>query len=140
VFASLLGILPAVKYTLAQKILAFSLAFICIFHMADRFKFTRVRDWWHDSNTFEVLSYLEDHHQDTPVILKTTWFCYYSFYYYVYTGKAPWLDLEGYDKSIDPGTRAEYYYIFREDTGKLASNFRPVKEFGNDRILMRKKP
>jgi hypothetical protein len=140
VFASFLGLLPSSKLRSAQILLTLSLAFICIFHMAGNFKFGWVRDWWHDANTFEVLTYLEDQYSDKPVSLKTTWFCYNSFYYYVYTGKTPWLALEGYDKSIDIQTKAEYYYIFSEDTIKLRSNFEPVQKFGNDRILLKRKP
>jgi hypothetical protein len=139
VFVSFLGLLPAVKARLVQAVLALCFSFICIFHMADRFKFMWVRNWWHDANTFEVLDYLKNQHSNELVTLKTSWMCYNSFYYYVYTGKVPWLRLEWYDKSIDINTPAEYYYIFTEDTGKLVSKFKPVQKFGNDRILLKRK-
>jgi hypothetical protein len=139
VFVSFLGILPVSRFRFFQKFIALSLAFICIFHMVGNFKFDWVRDWWHDADTFEVLDYLKGQQTDRPVSLKTTWFCYNSFYYYVYTGKTPWLTLEGYDKNIDTGTKAEYYYIFLEDTVKLVPEFEGVRKFGNDRILMKRK-
>jgi len=139
VFVCFLGILPTSKWRSAQKMAAIAFAFICIFHMADRYKFSWVKDWWHDANTFEVLAYLKDHNSGKPVSLKTTWFCYNSFYYYVYTGKTPWLALEGYDKNTDINTKADYYYIFSEDTVKLESKFEPVQKFGNDRILLKRK-
>jgi hypothetical protein len=139
VFISFLGMLPVSKFRPFQKFIALAFAFICIFHMSGKFKFNWVRDWWHDADTFKVLNYLEDTQVDKPVSLKTTWFCYNSFYYYVYTGKTPWLALEGYDKNIDINTKAEYYYIFTRDTAALRTIFEPVREFGNDRILMKRK-
>jgi hypothetical protein len=139
VFISFLGMLPVSKFRPFQKFIALAFAFICIFHMSGKFKFNWVRDWWHDADTFKVLNYFEDTQVDKPVSLKTTWFCYNSFYYYVYTGKTPWLALEGYDKNIDINTKAEYYYIFTRDTAALRTIFEPVREFGNDRILMKRK-
>jgi len=139
VFVGLLGILPVSKYGLAKKIIAFCFAFICIFHLAGSFKLNWVRDYWHDVNTFEVLEYLENMHTCEPVTLKTSWFFYHSFYYYVYTGKIPWLKLEDYDQSMDLNTRAEYYYIFSEDLKLLEPAFEPVQKFGNNRVLVKRK-
>jgi hypothetical protein len=137
-FVAFLGLWPEFKGRMAQKILALCFAFICIFHVADRYRLDWVRDWWHDADTFKVMNYLKTQNDGKTVSLKTTWFCQFSFYYYVYTGKAPWLDLKEYDKSIDLNTDAEYYYVFRDDVKVLESRFEPVKEYG-DRVLMRKR-
>ncbi len=137
-FAGMLGWFQQIRVKRLHGILAFAFAFICIFHMADRFSFTRVKDWWHDADTFVVLNYLKENHTTTPVVLKTQWMCHNSFYYYVYTGKVPWLELENYDKSVDPNTRAEFYYVFLEDTAKLQPVFKTVKFVGRDRVIMQK--
>jgi hypothetical protein len=118
---------------------SFAFAFICIFHLADRFRMNWVRDWWHDSDTLAVLQYLHEQSADKPVTLKTTWFCYNSFYYYVFTDKVPWLVLEDYDKSIDPNTRATYYYLFLKDLPVLKPKFEPVRYYGYDRVLARRR-
>jgi hypothetical protein len=122
-----------------QGTLAFLLAFICVFHLADRFRFTWVKDWWHDAETLEVIDYLKENRTTAPLRLKTNWMCHNSFLYYAYTGKTPWLELEGYDKSIDPETPATYYYVFTEEAEKLEPAFHPVKYFGRDRVLMQRK-
>ncbi len=137
-FASMLGWFQQIREKRLHGVLAFALGFICIFHMADRFSFTKVKDWWHDADTFVVLSYLKEKSTTAPVVLKTQWMCHNSFYYYVYTGKVPWLELENYDKAIDPNTRAEYYYVFLEDTAKLQPVFKAVKTIGRDRVIMQK--
>lgn len=137
-FVCFLSLLPAAKARTGQRVIAGCFAFICIFHMADRFKFNYVKDWWHDSDTLKVMAYLQAENANKPVSLKTTWFCYNSFYYYVKTGKEPWLDLKDYDKSIELNTNAEYYYIFSDDAKILESRFEPVKIYG-DRVLLKKR-
>jgi hypothetical protein len=137
-FVAFLGLWPELKARTAQKILALSFAFICIFHVADRYRLDWVRDWWHDADTLKVMEYLKTQNEGKTVSLKTTWFCQFSFYYYVYTGKVPWLDLKGYDKSIEPNTTAEYYYLFSVDEKLLEPKFEPVATYG-DRVLMKRK-
>ena len=137
-FAGTLGLFQKIRLKKAHAGLALMVGFICIFHMADRFSFTKVKDWWHDADTFEVLAFLKENRKTTPVVLKTQWMCYNSFYYYVYTGKTPWLELESYDKTIDKSTRAEYYYVFLEDVNILEPGFQAVKYVGRDRVIMQK--
>jgi hypothetical protein len=138
VFVAFLGLWPEFKAKTAQTILGLCFAFICIFHVADRYRLDWVRDWWHDSDTLKVMDYLKTQNAGKTVSLKTTWFCQFSFYYYVYTGKAPWLDLKGYDKSIEPGTTAEYYYLFSTDEKLLEPEFEPIATYG-DRVLMKRR-
>jgi hypothetical protein len=138
-FGCMLGIWQSYKHGLAHKIIAFGFAFICIFHLADRFKIYEIKDWWHDVDTMKVIAYLEDRKDKGTVSLKTSWMCYNSFYYYVYTGKTPWLKLEGYDKKIDVNTPAEYYYLFTDDLKDLQPWFTPVKFYGKDRVLVKKR-
>ena len=137
VFVAFLGLWPAAKARSMHIFFACCFAFICIFHMADSFRFNWVRDWWHDSDTLKVMEYLKAENADKPVSLKTTWFCYNSFYYYTKTGKAPWLDLKDYDKSIELNTNADYYYVFSDDEKTLESKFEPVKIYG-DRVLLKR--
>jgi hypothetical protein len=139
VAVSFLGILPVSRFRPAQVVVACCLTFICIFHLADRFQLKWVRDYWHDVNTLEVLEYFESRHPGELVTLKTSWLFYHSFHYYEYTGKTPWLKLEDYDKTIDPDTRAEYYYVFTDDAKFLEPLFAPVQDFGNNRVLVRKR-
>ncbi len=138
VFVSFLGVIPVSRARLAQKIAAFCFAFICIYHVADRFKLDRVREYWFDSNTYEVLDYLEKRYTGQKIILKTNWVFYNSFAYYYYTGKTPWLDLLDYDKTIEPGTRADYYYIFSDDYKILEKKFKLVHKLADDRWLVKR--
>lgn len=138
-FASFLGIIPAVKARIAQFIIASSLAFIGIFHIADGYKLNWVRDNWFDVNTFGVINYLNDQCQKKPVSLKTSWLFYHSFDYYRYIDKIPWIDLKDYDESIDLNTNADYYYILAEDYKKLESQYEVVYKPDPERWLLRKK-
>jgi hypothetical protein len=138
VFVSFLGLIPVSKARMAQKIVAFCFAFICIWHVADRFSLNWVREWWFDGNTYEVLDYLEKEYTDKTIKLKTNWFFYNSFAYYNYTGKTPWLELLPYDKSIELNTRADYYYIFADDYKILEPRFKVVLELTDDRWLLEK--
>jgi hypothetical protein len=137
-FVAFLGLWPAAKARGAQIFVACCFTFICIFHMADAFKFNWVRDYYFDADTLNVIEYLKTQNESKPVSLKTTWFCYGSFDYYVATGKVSWLDLKDYDKSIDPNTGADYYYIFSDDVKTLEPKFVPVKVFGDRTLLKRK--
>jgi hypothetical protein len=139
VFGACLSLWPPEKLKAGQGFIAACFAFICIWHMADKFSFNWVRDWWHDSDTLTVMRDLQQENHGQPVSLKTTWFCYNSFHYYTYSGKAPWLDLKGYDKNIDTTTDARYYYLFKADQEILQKKYEPVKEYG-DRVLMKRKP
>ena len=138
VFVSFLGLIPVSKARLAQKIVAFCFAFICIFHVADRFRLNWVREWWFDSNTYEVLDYLEKKYTSQTIKLKTSWFFHNSFAYYYYTGKTPWLELLPYDKSIELNTGADYYYIFSDDYKILEPKFKVVLKLTDDRWLVKK--
>lgn len=138
VFVSFLGLIPVSKARLAQKIVAFCFAFICIFHVADRFRLNWVREWWFDSNTYEVLDYLEKKYSNQTIKLKTSWFFHNSFAYYYNTGKTPWLELLPYDKSIELNTRADYYYIFSDDYKILEPKFNVVLKLTDDRWLVKK--
>lgn len=137
-FVALLGLWPAHKARAFQAILALYFAFSCIFRVADGYRVDWVRDYWHDVDTLKVIDYLKTQNGGKPVSLKTTWFCYFSFDFYVYTGETPWLDLKGYDKEIEPGTSAEYYYLFSTDEKLLEPRFEWVGTYG-DRVLMKRK-
>jgi hypothetical protein len=138
VFVAFLGLWPAVKARAMQIFVACCFAFICIFHMSNTFKFNWVNDYYFDADTLNVLKFLKTQNGGKPVSLKTTWFCYGSFDYYVMTGKASWLELKDYDKSIDVNTNADYYYLFSKDAKALESKYEPVKVFG-DRTLLKKR-
>ncbi len=138
VFVSFLGLIPVSKARTAQKIAAFCFAFICIYHMGDRFKFNRIREYWFDSNTYEVLDYLEKVYTDQTITLKTNWIFHNSFSYYYNTGKTPWLELLPYDKKIELNTGADYYYIFSDDYKILEPKFKVVLKLTDDKWLVKK--
>lgn len=138
-FAGFLGWVDKIKLRITKVGIAMMLAFICIFHMADRFTFTWVRDWWHDAETLQVIEYLRNQNQGKPLTLQTTWLTYNSFDYYVRTNRAPWINLSPYNQAIDTLCGADYYYIFVSDTVSLGKNFIPVQKFGVDRVLLQHK-
>jgi hypothetical protein len=138
VFTAFLGVWPAVKARALQIFVACCFSFICIFHMSNTFKFNWVNDYYFDADTLNVLEFLKNQNGGKPVSLKTTWFCYGSFDYYVMTGKASWLELKEYDKSIDVNTNADYYYIFSKDVKTLESKYELVATYG-DRVLLKRR-
>lgn len=100
-----------------------------------------VREWWYDASTFEVVEYLKttSEFDDQAVSLDVDWHFHRSFHFYKYTGKWPWLRVMAYDKSLDVESTADYYYIFESDKDQLSESFTPVKSFGWDRLLLKRK-
>lgn len=139
VAVSFAGIVLPLRHKVLNSMLAMAIAFICVFHVADRFRINWVRDAWQSVNTFEVLNYLRSDSDTEPVTFEAYYYLYHSFNYYVFTGKVPWLKLEDYDESVDMHTRAEYYYIFEEDYQMLEPTFDVVQHFGENRLLLKRK-
>jgi hypothetical protein len=137
----LLGLIPLIKRRKTIVIIAFIISFLCVFNVAYTYSLKYTIQWRFDENTFDVLKYLETQkHPDGTIVLKTDWHYYWSFYFYSYIGKTPWLELRGYDKNIDINTDAEYYYIFSKSYKILESEFEPVYKITKDRWLLKKRP
>jgi hypothetical protein len=128
------------KARLFKLVFSAAIALICILHLTTTVNLTSVREWSYDANTLKVIGYLDKARNNQNTSLETNWLFNPSFYFYKYTGKTPWLDLKYYNKSIIPGTSAEYYYVLAEDYSTLESNFEPVLKFDNGCWLLKKKP
>ncbi len=138
-FVCLAGLIPSDKRIMIQYISAFLISISCVFNVAYTYNLKYAIQWKFDESTFDILEYLEDEKQPgSTVVLKTDWHFFPSFYFYSYAGKTPWLDLKGYDKNIDTGTDAEYYYIFSASYSMLETEFEPVYKVTEDRWLLRR--
>ncbi len=113
-----------------------------IWHFQRTFTPDRTREWWYDANTFQVLDALKSERKDenTAVSLQTGWHFHRSFDFYVQTGKASWLDLQEYNKDIEPEAAAQFYYVFDSDYPLLQENYDVFRKFdGGSRLLLRRK-
>lgn len=108
-------------------------------NLSHRISLTSVKEWEYDSNTLEVIDYLNDKYDGEPVSLKTNWIFHPSFYFYYDSGKIPLIDLQSYDYNIDVITHSEYYYIFADDYKYLEPRFDIVYKFNSDRWLLKQK-
>ncbi len=139
VFVAALRQIPHIRHPLLSGTATIALSLLLLANLTHRTSLKSVREWDFDQNTLEVMAYLHEQHPQRTVSLKTSWFFHSSFYFYQYTGKAPWLDLQPYDYQIDIQTPAEYYYIFAEDYEKLTPRFEIAYKFCPERWLLRQK-
>ena len=139
VFATTLSLIPELKKQWITRSLAVFAGIILLMNLTSRVSLKSVREWYYDQNTLEVMDFMKENYKDTPIVLKTSWFFHPSFYFYTYTGKAPWLNLQDYDKNIDITTPATYYYIFAEDYKQLEPRFEVAYKFSPDRWLLKQR-
>ena len=137
VIAVTFGLLPEFKKQWINKTAAIFIGVLLLSSFSYRVSLKSVREWYYDQNTTEVISLLKEKFNGKPVSLKTSWFFHPSFYFYVETGKASWIDLQPYDYNIDVTTPSEYYYIFAEDYKALKPRFEVVYKFSPDRWLLK---
>jgi len=141
VFATTLSLIPELKKQWIIKSLAVIAGIVLVMNITSRVSLKSVREWSYDQSTLEVMNFIKEksYGEGKHVSLKTSWFFHPSFYFYTYTGKASWLDLQDYDKNIDVTTRSEYYYIFAEDYKQLEPRFEVVYKFSPDRWLLKQR-
>jgi len=139
VFATTLSLIPELKKQWIIKSLAASAGIILVMNLTSRVSLKSVREWSYDQNTLQVMNYINEKYDGKPISLKTSWFFHPSFYFYSYTGKSPYIDLQDFDYNIDITTRSEYYYIFAEDYKILEPRFEVVYKFSPDRWLLKQR-
>lgn len=139
VFATSLALIPELKKQWIAKSVAVFAGIVLVMNLTSRVSLTSVREWSYDQNTLEVMNFIEDKYDGKPISLKTSWFFHPSFYFYTYTGKSPYLDLQAFDYNIDITTLSEYYYIFAEDYKLLEPRYDVVHKFSPDRWLLKQK-
>ncbi len=138
-FVTALAKIQNIKASRSKKLLAIFMGLAFMLNLSHRTKLGRVKEWYYDQNTLEVINYLKEKYNGRPLSLKTSWFFHPSFYFYFDSGKAPWIDLQGYDYNLDVHSQAEYYYIFAEDYNILEPGFDVVYKFSPDRWLLKHK-
>lgn len=122
-----------------SKIIAIVIGVAFIFNLAHRTSLKSVKEWDYDQNSMEVINYLKEKYNGSPISLKTNWILHSSFYFYYDSGKIPWIDLQPYDYKIDVTTPSEYYYVFSEDYKLLNPRFEVVYKFNADRWLLQQR-
>ena len=134
-----LGLYHSQSARIPKIIVSLLVSFLLLIQIADTMKLDYVREWWYDSKTLEVIDYLRNTAGTDTVTLKANWLLHPSLYYYRFSGRMPNIILKDYDQKIDTNTRADYYYILKEDYGILESRFRPVILLDNRFLLVRRK-
>ncbi len=124
-----------------SRMIAGILLIFSIWHLARTVSFDRVREWWYDTNTFQVLNIIKSENPSKEqIVLQTNWAFHPSFYFYSATGKTPWLTLGDYNKEIISETNADYYYVFDSDYQTLEPRFKIIQKFdGGSRLLLKRK-
>ena len=135
---SLLAELSKIKINWPKYVIAIGIPILAFWHFNDTFYPNSVKEWKYDESTLDILSFLDETAQKEAITLKTHWVFHPSFTFYTRTGKAPFLQLYPYDKDIDLNTNATYYYVLGADVEKLTPKFEKIKEFGNNRWLMKR--
>lgn len=127
---------------LFTKVWSVAVIILGIIHLDRTVSWDRVREWWYDVNTLQVLKIIqtEANQKNAPIHLKTNWVFYPSFDFYLLTGKSPYLKLGAYDKGIDTINRYDYYYIFDSDYPLLQNQYEIVEKYdGGGRMLLKRK-
>ncbi len=127
---------------LIARVISSVILILGIWHLARTVTLDRVREWWFDANTFQVLQTIEKeaNKKQSPIYLKTNWIFYPSLDFYVLTGKAPYLKLGDYYKDIDSLNYYDYYYIFESDYPLLKSKYEIEEKYdGGARLLLKHK-
>ncbi len=137
---SLLAEIDNFKRKRAKLFLAIIIPVYISWHMINTYNPRSVKEWRYDENTLEVIKYLKNihAHSNSRITLKTNWLFNPSFYFYRMTGKTPWLELYLYDKNIDKNTDAQFYYIMDKDLNQLIPEFKIIKYFGENGLLVKK--
>jgi hypothetical protein len=138
VLIALLSVIQKLVNRYFQVLLAAGIVTVFGYHMHFTIEPNRVREWWYDENTLQVLDYLETNRFQWRVSIKTHWLFHPSFNFYWEAGEAPWLYLHHYDKELTPGLVTDYYYVEAADAHLLEETFYKEAEFGT-RVLMRRK-
>lgn len=139
VFAITFSLIPEFKKQWIHKSLAAFAIVILVINLTSRVSLKHVKEFYFDQNTLEVINYIKEKSDGKPISLKTSWFFNPSFYFYTYTEKAPWIDLQAFDYNIDITTLSEYYYIWAEDYKQLEPRFEIVYKFSPDRWLLKQR-
>lgn len=124
------------------QILSILLVITGIFHLSRTVTLDRVREWWYDANTLQVMNVLEQEskQRNKPILLKTVWLFYPSFDFYVLTGKAPFLEIGEYDKNVDTQNVYDFYYIFNSEYDMLKDKYDILAKYdGGARLLLKRK-
>ncbi len=141
-------LIVSILYHLANRrkiftqVLSVILIIIGILHLSRTITLDRVREWWFDANTLQVMKILEQEskQRNQPVFLKMVWLFYPSFDFYVLTGKAPFLEIGEYDKNIDTQNVYDFYYIFNSEYDLLKDKYDILEKYdGGARLLLKRK-
>ncbi|MDX1913751.1 MAG: hypothetical protein SFV22_19805 [Saprospiraceae bacterium] len=123
-------------------LLSFLIGVLAVYHLARSYQPRRVREWWYDENTFEVLDYVKNQQQQgaaTP--LAVDWHFHRSFDFYVKTGHASHIRLAPSQPQLDSTNSTTYAYIFDSEYEKFKNRYDVVLKFdGGARMLLRIKP
>src|SRR5690606_1344315 len=120
---------------LAMLLIAFKLL-----HMERALQLERVREWWYDANTYQVMAFIEkDKKSDAMVVFQTSGFLRRSFQYYTTTGKADHIHLVDTDAGEQNTASPDYFYIFDNELQELTDRYDIIQKYdGGNRLLLKK--
>lgn len=115
--------LASVKMNHLIKIASYLLACLWLLNFIVNHNLTYYKDWKFDQNTKQVMSYLEEHHQNNKQIrLGVTWLLEPSTNYYRYAKNLNWI-LPTHRRGVQQ--LDDYWYILKEDENYNSINGEP---------------
>jgi hypothetical protein len=122
--------------------MAIILIVLKLWHMERALQPDRVREWWYDANTYQVMKFIEeDKESDSKAVLQTSWYFRRSFQYYTQTGKADHIHLVDLDAGEQNTASPDYFYIFDSELPELTDRYDIIEKYdGGGRLLLKKKP
>jgi len=139
VFISTIDLIIKNKSKLRALILSLGIILFSVYHLLSTVMPSKVKEWWYDAYTVEVINFIKNQSDGNEVIIETSWLFNPSFQYHVQKEGEGWLSLEPYSKELDLKTDALYYYIQKEDYTKLKNQFYISKKYGDNFLLKRKR-
>lgn len=125
-----------------MTLIAIILIVLKLWHMERALQKDRVREWWYDANTYQVMALIEkDKKSEDKAVLQTSWFFRRSFQYYTQTGKADHIHLVDLDAGEQNTASPDYFYIFDSELPELTDRYDIIERFdGGSRLLLKKRP
>lgn len=94
----------------------------CVWHVKDRYKFDRTREWSYGYADLQVVDYIHRNNPKNKPFLEMSWFFYPSLSFYNETEELP-VEIGFYHKDYLLESDAKYYYVPINDTNMLMPKY-----------------
>ena len=117
-----------------KGLMALIISFFGIHHLFHTATPYQVREWSYDAHTIKVMQKIAEHSSNQTNSIETHWLFNPSFHYYTQNNDK--LNLLPYSKTINPNSKANYFYINDSLVHLLDTSFVPIKRFDDGNTLL----